>query len=314
MSKKIASILASFVLFFSLTSCGSSTPIILESDEDCSEKMTISDLTVDSVYNPKEGGASITTSGNDSSLTFHFTVKNDSPCITTSLCYDFNIADSTGKNVLLSPISEYSKMLILYPGDSSTIKKTVSPSDTYQFTTLETYKITDFKVTKTPAYSSNAIYSTELDPTNDKYITVTDLLVRYVNDLSGTNLYRVDYKMSYILNNKDNKTIWFYYPQVILHMDGKEFVLSENSRSYEENALQSCYYFNSTETLDLEKPYTLSIKACIGTKDYNPGSSVTTIVLTIMICSVAAPVVAAIIVLIVMLSINKKNKKKKEQQ
>lgn len=314
MKKKIASIFASFILFFSLTSCGSSKPTILESEEDCSDKMTISNLTVDSVYNPREGGADITTSGNDSSLTFHFTVTNDSQCISTSLCYDFNIADSSGKNVLTSPISEYSKMLILYPGDSSTITKKVTPDDTYQFTTLETYKITDFKVTKTPAYSSKAIYSTELDPTNDKYITVTDLIVRYVNDLSGTNLYRVDYKMSYIFNNKDNKTIWLYYPQVILHVDGKEIVLSENSRSYEENTLQSCYYFNSTETLDLDKPYTLSIKACIGTTDYTPGSSVTTIVLAIMICSVAAPVIAGLIVLIVMLSINKKNKKKKEQQ
>lgn len=309
MKKRIVSFLAGFILF-SLCSCGSA-PKILEEEADCADKMTVSDIKVDSVYNFVESGVEKNPYDYTSDLVFHFNIKNDSDYISTSFSYTFNIADSSGKSVNTAPYSEFSESLVLYPGDSITFTHKVTSSETYEFTTLETYNITDFKVDKAVAYSSNAIYSTEIDSTDSKYITVSDLTVRLVNDLSGSYLYRVDYKMSYNYENKDDVTIWFYYPRVVLNADGKEITLSKDDASYSENALKSCYYFYSNETLDLEKPYHLSIKACIGTHDYNyhGSNAFVYIIIGIMISTVAVPVIAAIIVLIVMLSINKKKKK-----
>ncbi len=309
MKKKFASLLAGLLLF-SLCSCGSA-PTILESEEDCSDKMTVSDATVDSVYSFIESGLTTNPKDYTSSLSFHFTVKNDSDYICTSFSYTYNIADSSGKNVITKELSDYSGLLVLYPGDSTVISEMIKTTETYEFTTLETYKIVDFKFEKAVAYSSNAIYSTDTEETDERHITVSDLTVRLVNDLSGTNLYRVDYKMSYEYKNKGDKTIWLYYPRVVLHIDGQDIALSKNDISYAENSLQSFYYFNSAETLDLEKPYSLSIKAAIGTHDYTSYTDpLVAVVLTIMICSVLVPVVAGLIVLIVMLSINKKKKKK----
>ncbi len=308
MKKRLVTFLAGFILF-SLCSCGSA-PRILEEETDSADKMTVTDITVDSVYNFVESGVEKNPYDYTSNLTFHFNIKNDSEYISTSFSYTFNIVDSTEKNITSTPYTEHSGLLVLYPGDSITLTEQVISSETYEFTTLESYKIKDFKVEKAPSYSSSAIYSTEIDPTNEKYITVSDLTVRLVNDLSGSYLYRVDYKMSYNYENKDNLTIWLYYPRVVLNVDGKEITLSKDDKSYSENTLKSCYYFYTDETLDLEKPYHLSIKACIGTRDYSyHNDAFGYVVIGILVCTVAAPFIVGIIVLIVILSTNKKKKK-----